>query len=329
MSGDADGEPRPATMQATATPTAPPTATPTGTPAASRTATESAAPTGSATPTRDRVRDTHAHGNARGNPHRDAERDRRPRLPVQPRGSAYAASRSIRRPAGCSCSPISARSTASPDSSTSPPGHPIRSPAWRRSTSSARRSSCPCRSGFLTVCIKPIVPVRRAGVLACNGGVDLGVSSAQDHNIGTVGMDGFTAQDCDAAGGTVEAPERSASGRVQRAGRHPAVARGRFRRRRPADRARRPLRDRGTARGGDDRARCPCDTMARANRPLFGFVSGVSRATITDANNAAGAIFQHDEDGENFSCPLWMQERRPRPPGAQRPRRARLRPAAI
>src|SRR5262249_4967814 len=66
-------------------------------------------------------------------------------------------------------------------------------------------------SDFLSVsvsgnvlCIKPMVPVMNAGVLACNGGFDLGIVSAQDHNIGEVGVNGFTAGDCASAGGSVE-----------------------------------------------------------------------------------------------------------------------------
>ena len=55
--------------------------------------------------------------------------------------------------------------------------------------------------GALTVCIKPTVPIVNAGVLACNGGVDLSVRSEQDHNIGVVGVDDFTALQCAAAGG--------------------------------------------------------------------------------------------------------------------------------
>ncbi len=44
---------------------------------------------------------------------------------------------------------------------------------------------------------------------------------------------------------------------------------------------------------------------------VFGFVSGISRAEILDASNVPGAVFQHDERGENFSCPLWTQENGP------------------
>jgi hypothetical protein len=162
----------------------------------------------------------------------------------------------------------------------------------------------------LRVCIKPIVPVIGAGVLACNGGHDLGVSSSQDHNIGVVGVDGFTAQECADAGGAVEAPSDP----------HPGVCNG------PVDILPSPEADSGIGAlliAPDARfeteglpaevtiATGECDTHGPGDPTLFGFVSGVSRATIADANNVGDAIFQHDEDGENFSCAQWMQENGP------------------
>jgi hypothetical protein len=164
--------------------------------------------------------------------------------------------------------------------------------------------------GLLRVCIKPIVPVVGAGVLACNGGYDLGVSSAQDHNVGVVGADGFTAQDCADAGGVVEAASDP----------HPGVCNG------PVDILPSPEQDSGSgalliapdARFATEGLPAevtidtgPCDTHGAGDPTLFGFVSGVSRATIADADNAADAILQHDEDGESFSCAQWMQENGP------------------
>ena len=164
--------------------------------------------------------------------------------------------------------------------------------------------------GNQLVCIKPIVPVIRAGVLACSGGHDLGVTSAQDHNIGVVGVGGFTAQECTDAGGGVEAP----------ADPHPGVCNG------PVDILPSPEADSGIGAlliAPDARFETeglpaevtidtgPCDTHGVGDPTLFGFVSGVSRASIADANNVSGAAFQHDEDGENFSCAQWMQENGP------------------
>ena len=52
-----------------------------------------------------------------------------------------------------------------------------------------------------TFCIQPIVPVLRAGVVDCDGGDDLGISTFQDHVVGVVGENGFTAENCTAADG--------------------------------------------------------------------------------------------------------------------------------
>ena len=60
-------------------------------------------------------------------------------------------------------------------------------------------------AGFV-VCIKPLVPVLSAGFLGCNGGMDVGISLDQDHHLGQVGVDGFTAEQCAAMQGHVEVP---------------------------------------------------------------------------------------------------------------------------
>ncbi|MBI1815361.1 MAG: hypothetical protein HYR72_10315 [Deltaproteobacteria bacterium] len=58
----------------------------------------------------------------------------------------------------------------------------------------------------IVFCIKPIVPVMSAGVLGCNGGMDIGISLNVDHHLGQVGVDGFTLAQCTAQRGTVELP---------------------------------------------------------------------------------------------------------------------------
>jgi hypothetical protein len=162
----------------------------------------------------------------------------------------------------------------------------------------------------LTLCIKPIVPVSAAGVVACSGGVDFGVISSQDHNIGTVGVNGFTAADCSAAGGTVEGP----------ADPHPGVCNG------PVELVSSNEPDSGIGAvliAPDDRfatqglpaevtiAPGPCDTHGVGDPTLFGFVSALSRAVIHNANNVPGAELAHDERGENFSCAAWTQQNGP------------------
>jgi len=161
--------------------------------------------------------------------------------------------------------------------------------------------------GFFTLCIRPEVPVANAGILACGGGFDLGVSSAQDHNIGVVGVGGFTAVQCAAAGGTVEGPQ----------GRHPGVCNG------PVTVGPSGVLNSGSgalllAPDGDfgtvglpatasvDFG--PCDQHGPGDPTVFGFVSALSSAVVTDAGNSPGAVLQHDEVGENFSCANWRQE---------------------
>ncbi len=60
-------------------------------------------------------------------------------------------------------------------------------------------------AGFV-FCIKPLVPVTAAGVLGCNGGRDVSLSLEQNHHVGEVGVDGFTAAQCRALQGQVEVP---------------------------------------------------------------------------------------------------------------------------
>ncbi len=164
--------------------------------------------------------------------------------------------------------------------------------------------------GLLTLCIRPEVPVANAGVLACAGGFDLGVASTQDHNIGKVGVDGFTAQECENAGGTVEGAESP----------HPDVCNG------PVD-----VGTSGVASSGPGSLLLapdssfgtvglpasasvdfgPCEQHGPGDPTAFGFVSGLSRATIEDAGNQPGSVLEHEEVGENFSCMNWMEENGP------------------
>jgi hypothetical protein len=60
----------------------------------------------------------------------------------------------------------------------------------------------------LVLCLKPILPVTAAGVIDCNGTADFSIVTSIDHRIGQVGIDGFTAEDCSAAGGTLEGPNQ-------------------------------------------------------------------------------------------------------------------------
>lgn len=61
--------------------------------------------------------------------------------------------------------------------------------------------------GPIVICIEPLpdqFPVIGAGLIDCNGGTAFGFSLTYDHELGVVGADGFTAQQCTDAGGVVE-----------------------------------------------------------------------------------------------------------------------------
>lgn len=60
----------------------------------------------------------------------------------------------------------------------------------------------------ITLCIKPLVPVQGAGVIQCNGGMDLSVLTSIDHVAGRIGEGGFSAADCANLGGNLEGPNQ-------------------------------------------------------------------------------------------------------------------------
>jgi hypothetical protein len=67
----------------------------------------------------------------------------------------------------------------------------------------------------IVLCLKPVVPVQAAGVVACNGNFTFGVGLNQNHHIGQLGVDGFTAAACDAGDGVLESPNQiCATGKV-------------------------------------------------------------------------------------------------------------------
>lgn len=67
----------------------------------------------------------------------------------------------------------------------------------------------------LVLCLKPMLPVTTAGVVDCGGTLDFSIISSTDHNIGQLGVDGFTPEACTAAEGTLEGPNQiCAAGKV-------------------------------------------------------------------------------------------------------------------
>jgi len=163
-----------------------------------------------------------------------------------------------------------------------------------------------------TVCIRPLfLPVLRAGVLDCDGRSDLGITASQDHNVGEVGLDGFTENDCALVGGTLESAESL----------HPNVCNGSLQ-----------ISGSGEADSGagaleirfDEmrnlqglpveltvEAALPCGDEGEGTITVLGLVSALSRATILDVDNTPDANFTHELSGENFSCRNWIQENGP------------------
>jgi hypothetical protein len=166
--------------------------------------------------------------------------------------------------------------------------------------------------GDSTLCFRPFLQQFNVGVIACNGGIDLGVRTTQDHRIGVVGVSGFTAAACAAASGTVEGP----------ADPHPGVCNG------PVSVT---LSGEGNSGAGavliapDGRFSPattgllgqisvqpgPCDTHQGSQQAVLGFVSSLYRVDILDADAIPGATLRHDARGEAFSCAQFTQENGP------------------
>jgi hypothetical protein len=158
----------------------------------------------------------------------------------------------------------------------------------------------------MTFCIQPIVPVQRAGVVDCDGGEDLGISTFQDHVVGIVGEDGFTAQDCDDAEGRIETAQDPHPARcissvfVQPSGMDSG----------PGALLMAPD-PRFTTFGLPAQVSIdfgPCSTHQNSELTLFGFVSARYSVEIAHPNAQPGDSLVHVEDGESLSCANWSQE---------------------
>lgn len=60
----------------------------------------------------------------------------------------------------------------------------------------------------IVICLKPIVPIQSAGIVACTGGLPLGINTQEDHHLGQIGVDGFTPADCSSMNGDIESPNQ-------------------------------------------------------------------------------------------------------------------------
>jgi hypothetical protein len=163
----------------------------------------------------------------------------------------------------------------------------------------------------IALCLRPVreaLPVVDAGSVSCQGGYDFGAAVTQDHNIGIVGVDGFTEEDCSDAGGVVEPPSAMHSG----------VCNGPFVSSQPGG-------DSGTGavlitademgqEGGFPvtislESALPCgDEGAEGSLLPLVLTSATLTATIIDRNDVEGEVLLAEREGENFSCEEWTQE---------------------
>jgi hypothetical protein len=184
----------------------------------------------------------------------------------------------------------------------------------------------------IVVCIKPIVPVTNAGLLACKGGVDVSIAVTQNHHLGMIGTDDFTAAQCTSLGGSIEnAP-------------HPGVCNGPLEVSQlggdsgPGSVTISPIPQLGLnglpVEIGTERA-LPCGDEGPGQPALFAFTSATFRSMILNLNNITdicsagatgtgcatnadcdsapaagdgicGATLRSETHGENFSCPNWQ-----------------------
>jgi len=182
------------------------------------------------------------------------------------------------------------------------------------------------------LCIKPIqeqIPVVRAGFVACEGGVAVGLRVRQGHRLGEIGrcaagpqsgaecssdddcdgQDCFLTDDCTAADGRIEGPAEP----------HPGVCNGPVRGEPlPSDSG--PgavliLPDvvGGTTRGLPveivDEDALPCgDEDAPGMTTEIALTSGLVAVEVTSLNNQPGESLTHEVSGESFSCAAWQEE---------------------
>ncbi|MBX3025908.1 hypothetical protein KF840_13455 [bacterium] len=183
------------------------------------------------------------------------------------------------------------------------------------------------------VCIKvdrSQLPVRNAGILACNGGVSLGLSLTQDRNLGVADAclggpsDGlacasdddcpqgacFTAASCRALGGTLEGEDDPFPGVCQGplAGATLPGDTG------PGALLLSPDPNTGITKGIPvaiiQEAALPCgdEPNATALTTSIALTTGTARCTIVDYNNQPGATLSAEQSGANFDCGTWSVE---------------------
>jgi hypothetical protein len=166
--------------------------------------------------------------------------------------------------------------------------------------------------GPVVICIEPLpeqFPVIGAGAIDCDGGTAFGYSLTYDHNLGVVGVGGFTAQQCTAADGVVEETP------------HPGVCNGG------------PVVGTSTADTGPGgliiaeipglgnpgflvrittETSLPCgDEGPPTFEGPLPLSTGAIDTTLVDADDVPGAELRSETAGSNFSCPRFSEENGP------------------
>jgi hypothetical protein len=191
-------------------------------------------------------------------------------------------------------------------------------------------------SGNQALCIRPIreqLPFTAAGVIACGGGIPLGLDLTLDHRVGEVGHcsggaedaepctsdtdcpDGacFDAADCDAVGGHIETASEP----------FPGVCNGTLVGMGGAENSGvgavliSPDPVNGFINGFPativSEASTPCgdEPNATGYSTVMAFTSGRAVGRVIDYNNLAGETLEAEYTGQNFSCAEWTTENGP------------------
>ena len=155
------------------------------------------------------------------------------------------------------------------------------------------------------------MPAAAVGIVDCDGGSNLGITIRQDHRIGVVGQNGFTAQNCTSGGGAVEAVPLP----------HGGVCNG-------------PVTVESSANGDSGAGavsiapdaivgvsglpaeltftmgeQCPGEPTTPFT-DVLPLLSNDVRTEIVDVDNGNTPLVS-DTPGEAFSCPAWTQENGP------------------
>jgi len=167
-------------------------------------------------------------------------------------------------------------------------------------------------AGPIVICVRPRqdqFPVVGAGVVDCDGGTAFGYSLAYDHDIGTVGVSGFTAQQCTAAMGVVEGSPHAGvcnSGPMVGSSSEDTGPGGLILAQIPG------VGNPGFMVSITTETSLPCgDEGPPVFEGALPLTTGRIVTTLHDVDDVPGAMLQAGTIGSNFSCANWRQENGP------------------